>query len=100
MDQLIYVAVIAGAAVLFFLPSIIAVIRGTDLLWIVILLNVTTWLGAWVAVIMLPRKRPAPVRHAVPIREDPRYLYGGLPPADPAGAGRHQDSGRAGAPVW
>ena len=100
MEQLVYVPVILGAAVLFVSPSITAVIRGTDLLWAVILLNVTTWLGAWVAVIVLPRKRSVPVRHALPIRDDPRYLYGAVPPPPPAGASRLQDSARSGATVW
>jgi hypothetical protein len=100
MNQLVYGAVIVGAVVLFFLPTIIAVILGTEMLWAVVLLNVTTWLGAVLAVIILPRKRTAPVRHAVPVQDDPRYLFGVLPPADQSGAGRRQDGVRAGASAW
>jgi hypothetical protein len=104
MDQEVYVAVIAGAAVLFFLPSIIALIRGTDPLWIVLLLNViplgVTWIGAWLAVFMLPRATPVPVRQALPVRDDPKYLFGIVPPEDPAGASQHHDDARTGAPAW
>jgi hypothetical protein len=101
MGQGVYVAVIVGAAVLFFLPSVIAVIRGTDPLWIVILLNVLpfgfTWIGAWLAVFMLPRAMPAPARQVLAVEDDPRYLFGVLPPEDPADASR--DRARAGVPA-
>jgi hypothetical protein len=110
-QQMVYAAVIAVGAVLFILPTIVAAILGTRPMLAVIVLNATTWLGAWLAILMLPRDRPAPVRHAVPVRpavpaqralpieDDPRYLYGAVRPADPAGAGVHQASAGAGAPV-
>jgi len=97
MDQLVWVAVIGGAIILFWLPVIIAAIRGTEPLGIVILLTLltplggVTWFGAWLAVFMFPRSRPARTRGARPYWDDPRYLYGGVPPADPAAGGRHQD---------
>lgn len=68
MDQLVWVAVIGGAIVLFWLPVIIAAIRGTQPLGIVILLTLltplggVTWFGAWLAVFMFPRSRPARTR--------------------------------------
>ena len=85
---MIWVLVIAGAAVLFFLPTIAAVIRGTDPLWVVILLNVIplgiTWFGAWLAVFMFPRNQPAHTRPVRAVWDDPRYLYGAVPPAGTA----------------
>jgi len=83
---MVWLAVIAGAIVLFWLPVIVAGIRGTDPLWMVILLTVltplggVTWFGAWIAVFIFPRNRPAPPRRPVPPPwEDPRCLYGGVP---------------------
>jgi hypothetical protein len=90
---MVWLAVIAGSIVLFWLPVIVAGIRRTDPLWIVILLTVltplggVTWFGAWIAVFIFPRNRPAPPRRpapphrpAPPPSEDPRCLYGGVPP--------------------
>ena len=69
---MVWLAVIVGAIVLFWLPVIVAGIRGTDPLWIVILLTLltplggVTWFGAWIAVFIFPRqparspRRPAP----------------------------------------
>ena len=94
-QQLVWAAVIVGAIVLFFLPVIIAAIRGTDPMWPVVLLTVltplggVTWFAAWFAAFAFPRRRatpphrPAPPRQfALPPQEDPRCLYGGVPPAD------------------
>jgi hypothetical protein len=92
-QQLVWVAVIAGAILLFWLPVIIAAIRGTDPLWLVVLLTVltplggVTWFGAWIAAFAFPRRQPAsprpalPRQPALPPQEDPKCLYGGVPPA-------------------
>ena len=99
--QFVWVAVIVAAIVLFWLPVIVAAIRGTDALWIVILLTVltplggVTWFGAWFAAFAFPRNRPTPPRRPAPPPdpfqaplapwEDPRYLFGGVPPQDRSG---------------
>lgn len=99
--QLVWLAVIGGAFVLFWLPVIVAAIRGTDPLRIVVLLTVltplggVTWFGAWFAAFAFPRKRPAPSHRPAPPpdpfkaplapSEDPRYLFGGVPPQDRPG---------------
>jgi hypothetical protein len=97
--QLVWVVVIVGAIVLFWSPVIVAAIRGTYRLWIVILLTVltpiggVTWFGAWFAAFAFPRKPPAPPYRPAPPpdpfraplapREDPRYSFGAVPPQDP-----------------
>lgn len=105
-QQLVWAAVIVGAIVLFFLPIIIAAIRGTDPIWPVVLLTVLTplggiwWFGAWFAAFAFPRRRPAPPRQlALPPREDPMCLFGGVPPADTALAGR-RPAGGSGVSAW
>jgi hypothetical protein len=91
MQQFVWIAVIAGAIVLFWLPVITAAIRGTDPLKIVVLLTVltplcgVTWFGAWIAVFALPGRRPAAAHPAaMPSWEDPKCLYGGVPAGVPA----------------
>jgi hypothetical protein len=96
-QQLVWAAVIVGAIVLFFLPIIMAAVRGTDPIWLVALLTVltplggVTWFAAWFVAFTFPRRRAAPPhrptpphQRALPPREDPRCLYGGVPPADTA----------------
>jgi len=99
MSQLIWVAVIAGAILLFWLPVIVAAIRRTDPLWPVVLLVLgtgaggVTWFAAWWAVFSFPRRAPAPPPQPVlppppvpvPWWEDPKYLYGGVPPEGSTG---------------
>ncbi len=91
MGQLVWVAVIGGAIFLFWLPVIIAAIIGTEPIGIVILMTLltplggVTWFGAWIAVFMFPRRparasRATQVSRARPYWDDPRYLYGGVPP--------------------
>ena len=96
MDQLVYLAVIAGAAVLFFLPVIVAALRGTEPLWLVVVMLLAFWPAAWIAVFVLPG-RPSPARRGPerPYWDDPRHLYGGVLPADPATASLRQDRARA-----
>ena len=97
-QQFVWGVVIAGAIVGFFLPVIVAAIRGTDPMWPVVLLTLATgftgvtWFAAWIAVFAFPRRRSAPPRRsahprqpALPPQDDPRCLYGGVPPADTAG---------------
>jgi len=112
-QQLVWAAVIVGAIVLFCLPVIVAAIRGTDPIWLVVLLTVltplggVTWFGAWIVALAFPRRRPAAPRRpapprqlALPPREDPRCLYGGVPPADMAVVSRHPASGGSGVSAW
>jgi hypothetical protein len=93
MQQFAWVAVIAGVIVLFWLPVIVAVIRGTDPLWPVVVLTLltplfgVTWLAAWIPVIVFTRRRPATQpqsapQPAPPPWDDPRTLFGGVPSAD------------------
>jgi hypothetical protein len=112
-QQLVWAAVIVGAITLFCLPVIIAAIRGTDPIWPVALLTVltplggVTWFAAWIAAFAFPRRRPAPPRRLAPPRqlglppqEDPRYLYGGVLPADTAVVSRHPAGGGSGVSAW
>jgi hypothetical protein len=112
-QNLVWVAVIAGAFALFWLPVIVAAIRGTDPLGIVVLLTVltplcgATWFAAWYAAFALPRRLPAPPpRPAVPLWaapppwEDPTCLFGGVPPTDPAVVRLHRVSAGPGVSVW
>jgi hypothetical protein len=102
VDQWVWVAVIGGAIFLFWLPVIIAAIRGTEPIGIVILLTLltplggVTWFGAWIAAFMFPRRQPARARRARPYWDDPRYLYGGVPytGTDAANVTRHQAGAR------
>jgi hypothetical protein len=113
MQQLVWIAVIAGAIVLALLPIITAVIRGTEQIWIVVVLTMltplsgVTWFAAWWAAFALPRHRaapqcrPAPPRQpALPPWDDPKCLYGGVPSADTAVVSRRQAGAEAGVSVW
>ena len=99
---MVWAVVIVGAIVLFCLPVLVAAIRGTDQLWLVVLLTLltplggVTWVGAWIVALAFPRRRPAPARRSAPLarEDDPTCLFGGVPPADtvvlarrPAGSG-------------
>jgi hypothetical protein len=107
MQQFVWIAVIAGAIVLALLPVITAMIRGTEQTWIVVVLTMltplsgVTWFFAWWAAFALPRRRPAPQRQpALPRWDDPKCLYGGVPPADTAVVSRRQASAGAGVSAW
>jgi hypothetical protein len=105
---MVWAAVFVGAFVLFWLPVVAAAIRGTEPLWLVILLTVltplggVTWFGAWILAFTLPRRRPAPPpRRALLPQDDPRYLFGGVPPADTAAVVTRRAVGAgSGASAW
>jgi hypothetical protein len=58
----LWILLIAGIVAVFFLPTIIGLIRGVDRLGFVVMLNVLGWIG-WPAALILalgPRRTPPP----------------------------------------
>ena len=103
---MVWALVFAGAFILFWLPLIAAMIRGTEPLWPVVLATVLTaftgvcWFVAWIMVFALPRRQPAPPRRPVlAAQDDPECLFGGVPPAIPAGVSRRAVGAGSGASV-
>ena len=105
---MVWAAVIVGAMVLFCLPVLVAAIRGAEPMWLVVLLTVltplggVTWLGAWIVACGAPGRRPAhPRRPALLPQDDPRCLFGGVPPADTAPVvSRRAVGAGSGASAW
>jgi len=105
---MVWAVVMVGAFVLFWLPVLVAAIRGTELLWLVVLLTVltplggVTWFGAWIVAFAFPRRRPAPPRRPVLLpQDDPRCLFGGAPPAETAAVVSRRAVGAGpGASAW
>ena len=127
-QQWVWAVVIVGAIVGFFLPVIIAAIRGVDPMWPVVVLTLITplggfwWFGAWFVAFAAPRRSAAvrrhappvrtappgwtvpPARPALPARDDPMCLYGAVRPRIPrllsAGARLDHAWRRSGVSVW
>lgn len=112
-QQWVWAVVIVGTIVLFLMPVIIAAIRGTEPLWPVVVLTALTplgglwWFVAWFVALAAPRRPSAPPRRsappdlpALPAREDPKCLYGGVPPADTVVLTRSRDGAGSGVSVW
>ena len=66
-SSVFWIALIGGLAVLYFLPTIIGVIRHIEHLPIIVMLNMfpLAWPGALAGAFMLPRKQPP----------EPHYVY-------------------------
>jgi hypothetical protein len=101
---MVWALVFAGAFILLWLPVIAAMIRGTEPLWLVVLLTVLTaftgvcWFVAWFMVFALPRRRPTPPPQPVLApQDDPECLFGVVPPAIPAVVSRRAVGAGSGA---